>query len=376
MPKDSTPATRDAAAAVHALSTAFASPATQGSMALATRQATDASHFYSMDKFEAIGQMASRFVASRLYGETTVEQAFIKLQSGYELGIPPTVAMDMIHLIKNKKCMGSQLMIYLINRAGHKFEILESTDKIARVRITRNNGVSYETSFSMDDARRAGLAAKDNYRNYPDVMILNRATSKNARYICPEVLGGIVYTPEDMDVTVSPDGRLLGVVDVQPEPPAAGNPQALTENKKELQGVIFDVLAQRIKAVRGDKTAKAEADIADWRSKLDAGSKKLADMETWVSLLEAKKAEASAKAAAKAAVPPPPAAPAPAPAADPDDPRDRAWQDIQATLASQGKDMLEIEATISRMKADWSCFHPDDQLDHMLAWLREQNGGA
>ena len=99
-------------------------------------------------------------------------------------------------------------------------------------------------------------------------------------------------------------------------------------------------------------------------------------METWVSLLEAKKAEASAKAAAKAAVPPPPAAPAPAPAADPDDPRDRAWQDIQATLASQGKDMLEIEATISRMKADWSCFHPDDQLDHMLAWLREQNGGA
>lgn len=376
MPKDSTPATRDAAAAAHALTTAF--PArTHGSMALAT-QAQGVDALYSMDRFQALGGMAERIVASGLYGSLTPPQAFVILQTGMELGLPPTAAMSGIHVIKGKAVMSGQLMITLVHRAGHRFDILESNEKAAHVRLTRTDGAAHEVRYTIEQAQKAGLTGKDNWRNYPRQMCLNRATSECVRYGAPEVLAGIIYTPEDMDVTVSPDGRLLGVVDVQPEQVtvSVNTPPSLAENAKELQGVLFDTLAQRIKAVRGDKTAKAEADIADWRSKLDAGSKKLADMETWVSLLEAKKAEASAKAAAKAAVPPPPAAPAPAPAADPDDPRDRAWQDIQATLASQGKDMLEIEATISRMKADWSCFHPDDQLDHMLAWLREQNGGA
>lgn len=60
----------------------------------------------------------------------------------------------------------------------------------------------------------------------------------------------------------------------------------------------------------------------------------------------------------------------------PSDPREAAWLDIRATLASRGQSMLEIEDTLAGLKAKWDVLHPDDQHDHQMAWLREANGGG
>jgi len=167
----------------------------------------DVRGMYSLQSFEAIGQMASKFAASRIYGNVTPEQAFVILQAGLDLGISPSAAMGGIHVIQGKATMSGQLMLALVQKAGHRFEVLESTEKQAHVRITRTNGVTHEATFNLEDAKRAGLLGKDTWSKWPRQMVLNRAISECARYCCPEALSGIVYTPEDFDAVVT-DGQL------------------------------------------------------------------------------------------------------------------------------------------------------------------------
>jgi hypothetical protein len=72
-----------------------------------------------------------------------------------------------------------------------------------------------ESSFSLEDAKRAGLAG-DNWRKYPRNMLYARAVSNAARWYAPEVLTG-VYLPDEMEQTETPEPM---APPSQPEPPA------------------------------------------------------------------------------------------------------------------------------------------------------------
>jgi hypothetical protein len=50
----------------------------------------------------------------------------------------------------------------------------------------------------MDDAKRAGLAGKNNWRSYPRAMLLARATAELCRALFPDVLAGISHTIEEL----------------------------------------------------------------------------------------------------------------------------------------------------------------------------------
>jgi hypothetical protein len=50
----------------------------------------------------------------------------------------------------------------------------------------------------MDDAKRANLAGKNNWRSYPRAMLLARATAELCRALFPDVLAGISHTIEEL----------------------------------------------------------------------------------------------------------------------------------------------------------------------------------
>ncbi|MBK6858086.1 MAG: hypothetical protein IPG97_16440 [Microthrixaceae bacterium] len=110
----------------------------------------------------------SDFAPAGLRGKP--EAVMAAMLQGHELGIGPMAALAEIGVINGKPCISAKLMRALVQRAGHDlwFEVKTSTkvticgrrkdwpeDRVAKV------------TWTMDDAKTAGLSGGQNYRKYP-----------------------------------------------------------------------------------------------------------------------------------------------------------------------------------------------------------------
>lgn len=112
--------------------------------------------------------------------------------TGREMGLGPMASLRGIDSIDGKPSLSTQMTAARIYAAGHTIQWVESTDQRATVRIIRGDGLGTgEASWTMNDAQRAGLAGKTNWRNYPRHMLKARALSEAAAMVCPDVVLGI-----------------------------------------------------------------------------------------------------------------------------------------------------------------------------------------
>ena len=117
---------------------------------------------------------------------------------GDELGIGPMQSLASIHVIDGRPAASPELMRALVNRAGHRLDVVEKTgEKVTLRGVRADTGSTAEVTFTMEDAKRAGLAGKDNWKNYPRAMLMARATSELCRDIFSDVIAGLSYTPEE-----------------------------------------------------------------------------------------------------------------------------------------------------------------------------------
>lgn len=132
----------------------------------------------------------------------------LAVEYGEMLGLHPLTAIQQVHVIEGKLSMSAELMRAQCIRAGHRFRVIETTPKIARVGIERGDDPGHwtEMAFTIDDAQQAGLTGKGNWSKFPTAMLLARATSAIVRAVCPEVLMGISYVPEELGAAIDEDG--------------------------------------------------------------------------------------------------------------------------------------------------------------------------
>lgn len=123
----------------------------------------------------------------------------IALEYGASLGLPVVVAMMEIYVVGGRPCMSARLMNALCRRAGHSISI-DSQPTHATCIIIRKDSPNNATrvTFSMDQARTAGLANKDIWKAYGPTMCCNRAISACCRLAIPDLLMGLAYTPEEL----------------------------------------------------------------------------------------------------------------------------------------------------------------------------------
>jgi hypothetical protein len=115
------------------------------------------------------------------------------IMTGMELGIGPMQAIRSIHIVKGKPVLDAALMLALAIRAGVKAQWLEQSDQCAKLRLVREGFEPHTQTFTMEDAKRAGLAGNDNYKKHPAAMLRARCISSAMRAFCPDVLGSAVY---------------------------------------------------------------------------------------------------------------------------------------------------------------------------------------
>lgn len=129
------------------------------------------------------------------------EGVFAILLKAKSLNINPIDALGgLFYYVQGKVGMSSEMMATLIRQAGHsiiKDPKSDNNNCILHGKRT-DNGDTWTVSFSMDDARRAGLA-KNMYDKYPGVMLYNRALSMLARQLFPDVIKGCGYTPDELN---------------------------------------------------------------------------------------------------------------------------------------------------------------------------------
>lgn len=140
----------------------------------------------------------------------TAAQAVVKIAYGKELGVPPITALTKIHFFTGKPTMSAEIMGSLIKNSGvWDYEPTEMNDERVTIQFLKNGRPFGQSStFTMEDAKRAGVAGKDNWAKYPRNMLYARALSNGARWYCPHVIGG-AYVPEELDAPIDEDGEMV-----------------------------------------------------------------------------------------------------------------------------------------------------------------------
>ena len=151
----------------------------------------------------AVGDLASKisttnFVPKSLRGKPAEIAACIL--TGREVGIGPMESLSKINVIDGRPSMSAELMRSLVMRDGHEIRYPTLTDDKVVAEGRRAGSESWTTvTWSLTDAQRVGVASKDVWKKYPRQMLSARATSELCRLLFPDALGGISYTPEELD---------------------------------------------------------------------------------------------------------------------------------------------------------------------------------
>lgn len=170
----------------------------------------------------------TEFVPAGLRGKP--EAVMACMLYGREAGVGEMNALAKIHVVDGRPGMAAELMRALVFQHGHELWIEETSSTRCIVGGKRRDS-SRETrvTWTIEDAKRAGLEGRQNWRKYPDAMLLARATAKLCRAVFPDVLAGLSYTLEELADGDVPEEVLEGtVVEQGSEEAAAPEPKKPT----------------------------------------------------------------------------------------------------------------------------------------------------
>jgi hypothetical protein len=171
-------------------------------------------------EFQAQVEMAKYLAGSSLLPAHLRGQpanVFVVLQGARALDVSAFWALQSMHVIEGKLSMAAELMRALVNRAGHRVTVVERSSQRAVVEIQRSDRTEpYRAEFTWEDAKAAKLTGKTNWQGYPKSMMVARATAIAVRDECPDVLFGMVYTPDELGAVTDEDGEPLVGADGKP----------------------------------------------------------------------------------------------------------------------------------------------------------------
>ena len=143
--------------------------------------------------------------------------AYAIVQYGFELGLGPMTSLQNINLIQGKPAANGQTMLSLAMSRGVTFQVKEESAERCVITFKRND-MEYTATFTWEDAKRAGLTGKDNWKKWPTEMLYWRAVAKGVRRIAPEAVMGL-YTPEELTHGERTEVTVQSQQNQQPEPP-------------------------------------------------------------------------------------------------------------------------------------------------------------
>ena len=173
------------------------------------------------DIWQTIEAVAPAMYKSRLFGVSSVEQASAIMLKGFELGLPLTASFEFVHVVEGKPTISPKGALALIYGSGFLAGIkIEGDANACTVSMKRSNGVDFTLTWTMADARKAGLVKpKGAWETYPANMLRWRTIGFVADVVFPDVIGGLKRADE-LGAAVDLDGNVIaGEWSIAIEPP-------------------------------------------------------------------------------------------------------------------------------------------------------------
>jgi len=159
-------------------------------------------------------RQAEIIAASRLYGLSGPEQAYVVLMTGADLGLSQSQALRGVKIIDGQPSPSADTLqaVCMVSHACEYFREIETTSEQSTWETKRRGNPPVRSTFTLGQAKAAGLldrGPKSNWAKYPERMLKARAKAYLARDVYPDLTLGL-YTPEELNsedavtVTVEP----------------------------------------------------------------------------------------------------------------------------------------------------------------------------
>ena len=193
-------------------------------------------------------------------------QAAAIILAGRELGMEPMRALRSLSLVKGKITEAADSQLARFKSDGGRAVFSELSDTGAVLSLTHPNGDKHTETFTLDDARKAGLLGSQMYSKFPKAMLRSRAITAALKSIGWEGGSG-VYDPSELAADPTPEP----VREIVRQAPAIGMTLEQAEDvmvgKGEKRTRLGDTRTERLKDLevyyeeKGDKSRLSAVQI-------------------------------------------------------------------------------------------------------------------
>jgi hypothetical protein len=221
--------------------------------------------------FQDLQGMARAVAASGLFGMKSPEQALaLMLVAQAEGQHPATITQD-YDIIQGKAARKTHSVLARFQQMGGQVEWHELTDQVADATFAHKAGGKLRMTWTFEQAKKAGLTGKDNWKNYPRAMLRARCIAEGIRAVYPAALGGMMVSEEAQDTAgdqpITVEARVVETKRPEREPYSE---EAFAKNFPTWSGLIeagkkspADIVALvESKAILSEKQRAAIFDIA------------------------------------------------------------------------------------------------------------------
>lgn len=202
---------------------------------------------------------------------------------GDELGLSPLAALRSIFVIHGQPAMYARTMVALAQSHGHSIWTEKSTETEVIVCGQRRGSEHVERSiWSMARATKAGYTSNRKYSSNGQEMLYAKASAEIARKIAADVLAGVPFSVEDLEMEPPADAQ-----PATPPPtttrvsrarkPAEPAPIPEPDLEPELLPEPDDDAPEELRRITGPQSTKMHAIFRERGWSRDAGLKFLSD---------------------------------------------------------------------------------------------------
>lgn len=131
--------------------------------------------------------------------ELTNDAAAVIL-AGKSVGLDPMQSVQNIFPVHGMPSMYARTMVALVISAGHEAVRSAAADDSVTYKVRRKGGEWQEFTWTIRRAQKAGYTANDKYAKDPIAMLGAKAAAEACRVVFPDVLLGMAYSVEDLEL--------------------------------------------------------------------------------------------------------------------------------------------------------------------------------
>jgi len=154
--------------------------------------------------------ISKAIIESKIYGINNPQEAFVKIMAGQELRLSPMFSVNHLYIVNQKIGLDAESMKALLFKEGYTVRPRyddEDNPTVCEVYLYYKGKMVDDkpSRFTIEDATRAGLMGKDNWKKYPKDMLFSKALTRAARAYCSHIIAGFCYVKEELEDFEAPN---------------------------------------------------------------------------------------------------------------------------------------------------------------------------